>query len=151
MLPTLASLTGATPTGKPLDGMDQSSTLRGGPPVRQDMFLGYSEGTRDRYDHPLNGAYSALRWKNWKIIRFPNFETFKLYNLNLDPRELNDLSSKKPSMVRFLQKRMEAYESGFLLSLTDQGGDDCTTDDLVFGTTPWGEPAWQPWCDLLEN
>lgn len=76
-LPTLAALVGATPNGKPLDGVNQLPTLLHSAaawnniiisndttivPPRQEVFIGYATYNKTWYG-------PALRWKNWKLLQ----------------------------------------------------------------------------------
>ncbi|MFC1601375.1 sulfatase [Candidatus Sumerlaeota bacterium] len=56
----------------------------------------------------VTSPYSSIIEDNWKLIHFYNNETngYLLFDLGLDPDELNDLSEAKPELVERLYQRM---------------------------------------------
>lgn len=143
-LPTLASITGANSSGiLPLDGVDQWKALKGGKSPRDLLFLGYSASDKQFGRYGSKDNYTAVRYGRWKLVRDPDFKTYYLYNLDNDPGEQDDLSSQQKKIVRYLKRKMKQYEKDFA---EPQPFKDRSCPKVTYGKTPWGQPAWQPWC-----
>jgi arylsulfatase A-like enzyme len=52
---------------------------------------------------------SAIRMNQWKLIEFYEEEKIELYNLEDDPAERMDLSSKYPERSRAMKEKMHQY------------------------------------------
>ena len=161
-LPTLATLAGVKPAGKPLDGVSQWEALQQShrgiytSPPRQEIFIGYA-AYKDRWYGP------AIRWQNWKLIQGVSGgpETpqdypfgprtpahggipgpYMLYNLELDQGEHHDVSSEFPEVVLFLRARLIDYQRSYVAPIDDDP--TCPFNGLPdmngFG------PTWMPWC-----
>ena len=85
LFPTLLSLAGVTlPAGHPLDGVDLSATLHGGPPpAARQMFWEFRGGL-------------AVRDGPWKFVHPPN-KPPSLFDLSRDPAETRDLAASEPA------------------------------------------------------
>jgi arylsulfatase A-like enzyme len=51
----------------------------------------------------------AVRWQDWRLYRKYEKDAWQLFNLRVDPREEQDVSSKHPDIVRQLAERHEAW------------------------------------------
>lgn len=139
--PTIAHIVGVKPEGKPLDGVSQLDTLRGGVASRQVLFAGYSWDTTGSASS-MNLA--AIRYDKWKFVRDSNSRTYFLYDLTRDKGEANDVATEYAQKVETLKQLMEEYELNFLppdVESMSQCGQP------TFGQTSWNESAWEPWCD----
>jgi len=93
--PTLAEAAGVEWTGAK-DGISFLPTLHGEPLKQTDhayLFWGY-------------GSMRAVRMGDWKGIYFHRKGRIELYNLIEDPAETTDLSSKRPDLVRIMERVM---------------------------------------------
>ncbi len=62
--------------------------------------------------HPGGAApYSAIRYRNWKLIEFLEDGRVELYNLESDPGETQDLSKKDAARTAELRKRLSAWRT----------------------------------------
>mmetsp|Transcript_24194 Transcript_24194/g.67082 ORF Transcript_24194/g.67082 Transcript_24194/m.67082 type:complete len:550 (-) Transcript_24194:536-2185(-) len=165
-LPTLAKMTGATPEGKPLDGVSHLEHLQqqgkhnaSHPPPRQELFVGYAE-----YENQWYGP--AIRWNNFKLLQgngggpensqtVPNGTcapaqggdenaTYLLFNLESDPEERYDVSEQFPLVVEVLRRKLQIYQETFVPPMT-QNDPSCPFSGHP--ATPDFGPTWMPWCD----
>jgi arylsulfatase A-like enzyme len=103
LLPTLASLAGATPpSDRILDGFDLSPTLRGSAPSPRQTLIYYGGETLSAVRH---GSYKAhfvvpAATPAASAAMPPPL----LYDLDQDPSEKFDLASKRPEMVAELRR-----------------------------------------------
>jgi arylsulfatase len=124
VVPTLTSLCGATPAGKPLDGVDLSPFLTG-------RNEGIDRGTVLYF--AVSGKQEHLecaRKHSWKLRiaqrdgeiyindwtagkRHFCLATPELYNLEADPGESYDVALDNPEMVREIKEDIEALIPGF--------------------------------------
>ncbi|SHJ11349.1 Arylsulfatase A [Pseudozobellia thermophila] len=58
-------------------------------------------------------ARGTIRKGNWKLLRFPD-RPAKLFNIEEDPKELNDLAAQRPEIVKALYKELFQWESSLL-------------------------------------
>lgn len=143
-LPTLAAAMGAKRNGhKQLDGINQFPVLKGDTPPNKTFFLGYSVSQASRQGHfGSQGEYTAARWRQYKLVRFPSKAKFALYDLKADPSENNDISALRPQIVRRLRQFMQDYERRF----SAPAPNDKTCPAMTPDKTSWGEACWKPWC-----
>jgi arylsulfatase B len=146
-LPTLASIVGATPSGKLLDGVNQWSTLqRQAKSARRELFIGYGIDLMKIWSGP------AIRYQKWKLLevgyRGPpdrhhnTTATFHLYNIEDDPSEQNDLAPSRPFLVAWLRGKLDQYKT----TLTPLPEEDPSCPWHLTNITSFG-PTWIPWCD----
>lgn len=77
------------------------------------------------YWRVLDGGGYAIREGDWKLVKPAARKNVELYNLAADPREMNDLSSKKPQKVKALQAAWDEWNtSGKPTAWTDAHGDN---------------------------
>jgi len=98
LYPTLVDLAqGTLEKSKPLDGVDQWSTIsRGTPSPRQEIVYNIE---------PFRGAVRAGDWKLiWRSM-LPS--VVELFNIPHDPSEKQNVAAEHPEQVAILQKRIE--------------------------------------------
>ena len=89
ILPTVLSLVGIT-APKNIDGLDLSNLINGNKSIKYNDYL-------------ISNGYGvdAIRNSQWKLYT-NNFGGNKLYNLDNDPSEKNNLTKQKPKIVKNL-------------------------------------------------
>ncbi len=100
VLPTLASIVGATPSQEDFDGTDISPTLFG-----QDQDLS------DRifyWEFHERGFQQAVRKDQWKLINHGSEKPLELYDLSIDAGEKNNLAEVNPDVVKELAAYFES-------------------------------------------
>jgi arylsulfatase B len=174
-LPTLAAIAGASPNGKPLDGVNQWESLLPGPdtlststtPPREEVFVGYAM-FNDTWYGP------AIRWKQWKLLQGtsggpeesshlnPDYkpppgysrpamggisnDTYQLFDISVDPGEQNDISNEYPQIVAILQSKLRDYQKTYVPPMEPDGS--CGAFAGISHTDHYG-PVWHPWCQKL--
>ncbi|TKG97467.1 arylsulfatase [Puteibacter caeruleilacunae] len=53
--------------------------------------------------------FRMIRWNNWKLVRVNN-EEGRLYNIQEDPTELNDVANKYPEIVEKIKNRYQKWQ-----------------------------------------
>jgi len=96
VMPTLADFAGLE-TPQASDGISIWPTLKGNAQQMPDRFL-YWEYPQDY------GFMQAVRWKDWKAVKFPE-KPLELYNLANDASETNNLAEAHPE----IQEKMKAF------------------------------------------
>jgi len=70
------------------------------------------------WEYPASGGLQAIRMGKWKGVRnnlFKNPSKLKLFDLSYDEKELNDVSSKNPEIVKELEQKLkEAHSTPYL-------------------------------------
>ena len=100
ILPTAAAACGvSTSAAQRLDGVDLLPYLRGekGGAPHEALFWKLA-------------AYSAVRVDKWKLYLEPRNGIARLYNLEEDPAERNDLSAAEPQVFAEMQARYAAWD-----------------------------------------
>jgi len=171
-LPTLAALARVKPEGKKLDGVNQLEAFkRKTVQARTGLFLGHSRtakesagchsrttGVISRVRRNLNATegralrahscsryeYAAYRYKNFKLLRYPNKKKYTLHNLKQDRREMRDVKKFFPKEFFLMKRRLALAE----LSLPGNGPPPPKCPRYRLGITPWGEKAVRPWCGV---
>ena len=157
-LPTLAAIVGASPAGKPLDGVNHVDALKGKStiPPREEVFVGYAA-----YGNKWYGP--AIRYKIWKLIQgvsggpeTPNDNPsgpkspakggisgdYLLYDLSSDPEEENDVSADFPIIVQVLRAKLQEYQLSYVPPIEN---DPSCPFRGISNTSTFG-PTWMPWC-----
>jgi arylsulfatase A-like enzyme len=112
IFPTVCELTG-TPVPRPLDGKSLADVIAGKTrKVRDCLFTWYRNVQR------------AVRDDRWKLIRYPQINKTQLFDLQNDPREMNDLAAKpehaaKVKEMTALLEKAQA-EAGDVCPLTSE-------------------------------
>jgi arylsulfatase A-like enzyme len=107
LFPTFCKLAGVTaPMPSDLDGGDLSALLQGTQaPVkrpREDLVFHFPHYQGD-------APHSAIRAGNYKLLHFYETGENRLYDLEADLAERNDLSKTKPDVTEALSRRLAAY------------------------------------------
>lgn len=111
LFPTLCDFGGA-PIPAAVEGRSLASIARGkATKVRDVLYTGYRDCQR------------ALLDGRWKLIRYPLVDRTQLFDLSVDPRELNNLAAnpahaaRVAAMTELLQKEMRSYADEFPLKV----------------------------------
>jgi len=125
VLPTLGKLCGVV-APEHSEGLDFSATLRQPEaPLRKEMFFAYKNVQR------------AVLKDDWKLICYPFANQTQLFNLQLDPQEMNNLADqsdeagKVAEMTGLLEKQMKEF------------GDNTTLADKNPRSSTWTPPEGQ--------
>ncbi|WP_432763240.1 sulfatase-like hydrolase/transferase [Echinimonas agarilytica] len=103
MFPTLSDLTGIDKPAS-LQGTSLVPVINGEKSdVREFVYTSYGE---------KNMQQRALRNARWKIIFFPDIDAYELYDLQNDPRELNDLSNSKAHQQELVRMKAQLALEG---------------------------------------
>jgi arylsulfatase A-like enzyme len=95
-LPTLAELAGATNLPSDIDGLSIVPTLLNNSTAQKEhLYIYFEFCTNDEWGN-------AVRYKNWKLVRFSINEPYQLYDLDNDIGENNDLAKNHPHIVKQL-------------------------------------------------
>lgn len=152
VFPTVLDLCGIEPS-QDCDGLSLKPLLKGGDadyPSDRTLIIQCPRGRE------------AAKWKNAsvKTDRWRLVEGTKLYDIQADPRQKQDVASQHPGVVSQLRKRYEAYwadlpDPSTTLSRHHLGADDCPEVvlngmDWYVGSRPWhsghfrsgGNGAW---------
>jgi arylsulfatase A-like enzyme len=102
IFPTLIEIVGGDPSNyKGLEGKSLYHTLKSNKPLKREALFFYRS-----YD----GQYaSVLREDNWKLIAYRDGH-YELFNLETDISEENDMSKKKPIIVKELSGLLRKWE-----------------------------------------
>lgn len=116
--PTVLELAGGKPAaGQIIDGQSIVPLLRDtGQWQRETIFWHYP------HYHPGGATpYSAIRDRDWKLIRFYEDDHVEMFNLKNDPEEKNDLTALNPGKARELRRRLDMWlkETGAQAPLTN--------------------------------
>lgn len=96
---TAAAAAGAPlPADRPIDGIDL-------------IARGDQRGGGDRTLFWRSGHYQAVRSGRWKLQVATRPEMVRLYDLQEDPTEKNDLAAAQPDRVRMLRNRLAAFNA----------------------------------------
>jgi arylsulfatase A-like enzyme len=141
LLPTFAKLAGGTvPADRPIDGVDLSETLKkGGRSPRRELFyygarlvavrqgafklhLAAQQGQRGQRGQGAQAAAVAPAAEQPAVPQTPGVNGPELYNLDVDPSEKFDLSTKLPDVVARLQKLADDHVASVKPAPTQLGG-----------------------------
>jgi len=112
LFPTLAEFAGA----KVPVGVEGQSIVP--------ILTGKQTNVRDVLYTAYRNCQRAIRDDRWKLIRYPLVDRTQLFNLSVDPHELNNLAGKPEhkakvaAMTELLQKEMTRHADTFPLTVT---------------------------------
>ncbi|MHC4632108.1 MAG: sulfatase/phosphatase domain-containing protein, partial [Planctomycetota bacterium] len=98
VMPTLTELAGV----KPPDNIDGISVLP--------ALLGRKQATDDRFlywESPSKNLAQAVRWRNYKAVRFAQDRSLELYDLAKDVAETNDIAAQHPGVIARIERYLE--------------------------------------------
>lgn len=99
LFPTLCETAGITVPGA-CEGKSLLPLLRGNKAVHRPLlFTAYRDAQR------------MVRDERWKLIQYPKIERLQLFNLEVDPDELNDLSANKEQVATMKAKLREQQKA----------------------------------------
>lgn len=142
-------MAGVEPKGKPLHGVSQLESLRGGKAARAEIFLGFgvTNYKRVKGEQPKQRPhYVALRYKNWKFIHNYQSNRHQLFNLKNDPGEKRNIASGHSKTVKILWSKVQKYVKKQCKRPIQKDKTCKSRKDGRFDKTPWGKKAWRPWC-----
>jgi arylsulfatase A len=110
LYPTVLEMAGVNAAQERVDGQSLAPLLRAGGSARNwrrdSIFWHYP------HYHPGGATpYSAIRYRNWKLIEFLEDDRVELYDLEKDPVEAQDLAKKDPTSAADLRKRLHAWRT----------------------------------------
>jgi len=124
LMPTFAELAGVSlPAKQPVDGISLVRVFRN-PVQKQErsmffhfpLYLGGQEGINRELpsyytQEPLWRAVpsTTLIKGNWKMIRYYEYDSYELFNLEVDVSEKNNLAGKYPEIERTLLKEIQDW------------------------------------------
>ena len=94
VLPTLAALAGHRAPAE-VDGMSVESALFEGKQDTVNRFM--------YWEFHEKGLSQAVRWKNWKAVRYGLEGKLELYDLAVDEQETTDVSDERPDIVKVIE------------------------------------------------
>jgi arylsulfatase A-like enzyme len=103
LFPTLARL-GNLPAPPDVDGKDLS-----------DVITGKEKGVRESLYTVYRNTARAVRTEEWKLIRYPQRNFTQLFNLRLDPLELNNLAPLPESGQR-IDEMMKMLQEWYVMT-----------------------------------
>ncbi|XP_045173834.2 arylsulfatase J-like [Mercenaria mercenaria] len=153
--PTLVNLAGGDFNGtKPLDGHDQRECIfEGKSSKRKEILINIDPVVvapgRPLFNNTFDTTISAsIRLDKWKLLtgttkggpsRRPRNPNLWLMNIEKDPHELEDLSDQYPSLVQYMLKRLQYYQSTAVPVVKPR--QDTMADPALLGG------FWGPWLD----
>jgi arylsulfatase A-like enzyme len=133
LFPTLANLCNL-PKPAGVDGKDLTAVIKGN-----------SDGVRSTMFNVYRNTVRSVRDKEWKLIRYPERDYNQLFNLRMDPLELNNLATEpaNQSKVDEMMKLMAEWqkETGDTAVLKSKSTLPMYYDPSLFKQKP---DQWQP-------
>jgi arylsulfatase A-like enzyme len=111
LLPTFGELAGAKlPTSYTPDGISQVATLmrRPAPERTRPLFWRIQASWPPRRETPDHWAGHVVVDQHWKLLASTDGSHVKLYDLQNDPLEKDDLSASQPELVNRLRQQLDA-------------------------------------------
>jgi arylsulfatase A len=98
ILPTLLDFIGKKPKGENIDGISiKNNLLHQTNLPKRDVFFSFKN-------------HSFIRSGRWKMISIKNQDRFELYDLSIDVKENNDISSDNPDLRNSLIGKLKLWE-----------------------------------------
>lgn len=133
LFPTLAMLC-ILPKPVGVDGKDISPVI-----------MGKSDGVRSSMFNVYRNTVRSVRDKEWKLIRYPERDYTQLFNLRIDPLEINNLAANpaNKSKVDEMMKLLASWqkETGDTAVLKSKSTLPMYYDPILFKQKP---DQWQP-------
>ena len=108
LYPTFLELAGASGDdrhNKTVDGLSIAGLIQGNQPaIERNLFWHYPH-----YHAGGDGPYSAIRSKNYRLIHFHEDDSLRLYDLNKDIGEQDDLAEMMPEKANSLMKLLNEW------------------------------------------
>ena len=73
------------------------------------IFKGQRTAPRDHLVSGFTDRFRMYRSKDWKIVK-QNGEEWELYDIKNDPTEVNDMTQKRPDMLKEMVEKYEEYK-----------------------------------------
>ena len=133
MLPTICSLAGAPITNNPaLDGENMAMALKGTTQRKAKPLMW--ENRFPVYGHVIHmSPMLAIRDGDWKLLINPDRDRIELYNIPVDPTELDNLASHRPDVVERL--------AHLLLTWSDTLPEGPINPNAGSNAYPWPQPT----------
>ena len=83
-------------------------------PMQGESLVTAFKGESDMREKPLFWEWrrgQAVREGNWKIVREGLDKSWDLYNLEVDPTEINNLAEKDPERVKAMEKMFQDWKN----------------------------------------
>ncbi|HUX94965.1 MAG TPA: sulfatase-like hydrolase/transferase [Bacteroidales bacterium] len=111
ILPTFCDLAGIKlPRNVIFDGENISPVLKGTPTERTKPLMW--ENRFPVYGHTIHKSpILAIRLGDWKLLMNPDSDRVELYDISIDPTELNNCAGLKPDIVRDLSSQLLKWSS----------------------------------------
>jgi arylsulfatase A-like enzyme len=122
-MPTILTFPGTLPAGKQYHGMASTIDFYATAAAAAEVALpAHCEGkdllppllgkTQPNPDEALfwnTSGVQAARWKQWRLVRYKEEVTWRLYDIKNDPAEQTDLSARHPEIAREMDRRYHAW------------------------------------------
>ncbi|MBI4978745.1 MAG: sulfatase-like hydrolase/transferase [Spirochaetes bacterium] len=104
---TAAALTGV-PAPKHLDGVDMIPYLQGQRTGDAHEFLFWlnNDPTDEKRRHLV-----AVRWKDWRLYRYKETDTWQLFDLAKDPQEMHDVAAEHRDIVKLMETEFMKWKA----------------------------------------
>jgi len=124
LMPTLLSAAGVEPPGG-LDGRDLTGLIAGEESGLSDRVIGWHQPHQWGAAGPGIEPFTAVRRGRWKLIMFHAGPRFELYDVEAEPGEEHDLSSREPGVLAEMVGVLGAWidETGADLSVVVETGE----------------------------
>lgn len=124
-MPTIISFPGTLPAGKTYTGMSTTidfyataADIAKTPLPKHcegknllPLLLGKEKLNPDRIIFWNTHGSQVTRWKQWRIVKFRDEPSWRLYDIEADPSETTDLAKQHPDIVKSMSERYEAWLS----------------------------------------
>jgi arylsulfatase A-like enzyme len=113
LFPTMLEVSGAHKPDAPLDGLSLASVLRGKSASlgERPVFCCYPKYARFNKKTKTWGDSwrNVIHLGDYKLIQYPEYDSFELFNLKDDPKEEKDLSASMPEKRQELNKKLQQW------------------------------------------